>query len=180
MAPPQPPPSPAHLLPLIPHDLPFTFSRGRVASKRLPGSESSIILKSVDALGAFRGGRFSRSDCKCSTPSNRDFGDRSRQRRAASRNPQHTGLQVGNGLADAAGVPKACFYWVIVSPTGTECARLMYLGNPHKKGKSRKPCWQCRETVAVWTQENRSQDLSSVPNTLQSRPIENQPSQDRS
>ena len=27
--PPQPPPSPAHLLPLIPHDLPFTFARGR-------------------------------------------------------------------------------------------------------------------------------------------------------
>ena len=36
-------------------------------------------------------------------------------------------------------------------PMRTECARLIYLGNPRKTGKSRKPCWQCRETVAVWS-----------------------------
>jgi hypothetical protein len=33
----------------------------------------------------------------------------------------------------------------------TECARLMYLGNPSKLGRPRKPCWQCRKTVAVWS-----------------------------
>jgi hypothetical protein len=36
-----------------------------------------------------------------------------------------------------------------VQPTGTEYARLMYLGNPGNIGKSRKPCWQCRETVGL-------------------------------
>ena len=38
----------------------------------------------------------------------------------------------------------------MAQPIRTECARLTYLGNPRKIGKSRISRWQCRETVAVW------------------------------